>query len=101
MSSGDTNTMRDVVLIDGYRTPFAKAGSALARVSARELGRVAVSELLARSGVDPVDVDDVILGNVAGPSDSQNIARVVALLAGIPQRVPAVTVHRNCASGME
>jgi acetyl-CoA acyltransferase len=93
--------MRDVVLMDGYRTPFAKAGTALASVPARELGRVAVAELLARTGVDPNEVDEVILGNVAGPSDSANIARVVALLAGIPERVPAVTVHRNCASGME
>jgi acetyl-CoA acyltransferase len=93
--------MRDVVLLDGFRTPFAKAGTALARVPARELGRVAVSELLARHGVEPGDVDDFIFGNVAGPSDSQNVARVVALLAGIPKHVPAVTVHRNCASGME
>ena len=93
--------MRDVVLLDGFRTPFAKAGTALARVPARELGRIAVSELLARSGVSPADVDDVIIGNVAGPSDSANVARVIALLAGIPKHVPAVTVHRNCASGME
>jgi acetyl-CoA acyltransferase len=93
--------MRDVVLIDGFRTPFAKSGTALASVSARELGRVAVSEVLARYGVDPSDVDEVILGNVAQPSDSTNIARVVALLAGIPERVPAYTVQRNCASGME
>ena len=93
--------MRDVVLLDGFRTPFAKAGTALARVPARELGRIAVSELLARTGVSPSDIDDVIIGNVAGPSDSANIARVVSLLAGIPNHVPAVTVHRNCASGME
>ncbi|HET9950725.1 MAG TPA: thiolase family protein [Candidatus Eisenbacteria bacterium] len=93
--------MRDVVLLDGFRTPFAKAGTSLARVPARELGRIAVSELLARSGVAPSDVDDVIIGNVAGPSDSANVARVIALLAGIPNHVPAVTVHRNCASGME
>jgi len=93
--------MRDVVLIDGYRTPFAKAGTALANVRASELGRVAVSELLARSGADPSEIDEVILGNVAQPSESTNIARVVALLAGIPERVPAFTVQRNCASGME
>jgi acetyl-CoA acyltransferase len=93
--------MRDVVLIDGYRTPFAKAGTALADVHAAELGRVAVSELLARTGVDPGEIDEVILGNVAQPSDSTNIARVVALMAGIPERVPAYTVQRNCASGME
>ena len=93
--------MRDVVLMDGLRTPFAKAGTALATVPPRELGRIAVSELLARTGVDPRQVDEVIIGNVAGPSDSANVARVIALLAGIPERVPAYTVHRNCASGME
>jgi acetyl-CoA acyltransferase len=93
--------MRDVVLVDGFRTPFAKAGTTLATVPARELGRVAVSERLARHGVDPAAVDEVILGNVAQPSDSTNIARVVSLLAGIPERVPAFTVQRNCASGME
>jgi acetyl-CoA acyltransferase len=93
--------MRDVILTDGFRTPFAKAGTALAPVPARELGRMAVTELLARHGVDPLEVDEVILGNVAAPSDATNIARVVALLSGIPDRVPAVTVQRNCASGME
>ncbi len=93
--------MRDVVLMDGFRTPFAKAGTALASTPARELGRIAVSELLARHGVNPEEIDEVILGNVAQPSDSTNIARVVALLAGIPESAPAVTVQRNCASGME
>jgi acetyl-CoA acyltransferase len=93
--------MRDVILTDGFRTPFAKSGTALASVPARELGRIAVSELLARHAVDPAQIDEVILGNVAQPSDSTNIARVVALLAGIPEHVPAVTVQRNCASGME
>jgi acetyl-CoA acyltransferase len=93
--------MPDVVLIDGYRTPFAKAGTALAGVHAAELGRVAVSELLARTGVDPKEIDEVILGNVAQPSESTNIARVVALMAGLPDGVPAYTVQRNCASGME
>ena len=93
--------MQDVVLMDGFRTPFAKAGTALASTHARELGRIAVTELLARHGVDPMQVDEVIFGNVAQPSDSTNIARVVALLSGISERAPAVTVQRNCASGME
>jgi acetyl-CoA acyltransferase len=93
--------MRDVVLIDGYRTPFAKAGTALKDVHAAELGRIAVSELLARTGVDPSEIDEVILGNVAQPSEATNVSRVVALMAGIPEKVPAYTVQRNCASGME
>ena len=93
--------MQEVVLMDGFRTPLAKAGTALASTPARELGRIAVTELLARHGVDPAQVDEVIIGNVAQPSDSTNIARVVALLSGIPERAPALTVQRNCASGME
>jgi len=93
--------MRDVVLIDGYRTPFAKAGTALANVPAHELGRIAAAELLARTGIDPSEIDEVVLGNVASPSESTNVARVVALLAGVPERVPAFTVQRNCASGLE
>src|SRR5712671_5203825 len=93
--------MRDVVLIDGYRTPFAKAGTALKDVHAAELGRIAVSELLARTGIDPSEIDEVILGNVAQPSEATNVSRVVALMAGIPEKVPAYTVQRNCASGME
>jgi acetyl-CoA acetyltransferase len=59
------------------------------------------TELLARHGVDPLEVDEVILGNFAAPSDATNIARVVAHLAGIHERLPAVTVQRKCASGME
>src|SRR5258705_1660928 len=93
--------MPDVVLIDGSRPPFARAGTALASVHASELGRIAVSELRARTGVDPNEIDEVILGNVAGPSEATNVARVVALLAGIPEKVPAFTVQRNCASGLE
>src|SRR3989442_15862897 len=93
--------MRDVVLIDGYRTPFAKAGTALANVHASELGRIAFAELLARSGVDPSEIDEVILGNVAQPSESTNVARVVALMAGVPGRVPAHTVPRDRAPGLE
>src|SRR5947199_10683394 len=93
--------MREVVLIDGYRTPFAKAGTALADVHASALGRIAVSELLARTGVDPNEIDEVVMGNVAQPSECTNVARVVALLAAIPERLPALTVQRNCASGLE
>ncbi len=89
------------VIIDGLRAPFAKAGSDLADVPADELGRVAVNALLTRVGVDPGLIDHVIFGCVAQPADTANIARVIALRAGIPHRVPAVTVHRNCASGLE
>ncbi len=90
-----------LVLIDGIRTPFCKMGTDLASLAPDELGRVAVNALLARTGLNPALVDEVIFGCVAQPVDAANVARVIALRAGIPERVPAVTVHRNCASGME
>lgn len=92
---------RRVVVVDGVRTPFAKAGTALAEVSAVELARVAIRELLERTGLDPAEIDEVILGNAAPPSDAPNIARVAALEAGIPEAVPAFSVARNCASGFQ
>lgn len=92
---------RRVVIVDGVRTPFVKSGTRFENVPAQELGRAALRELLDRTGVDPGALDEVILGNIAGPADATNIARVVALKAGVPPRVPAYTVNRNCASGMQ
>src|SRR6266850_2678360 len=90
-----------LVIVDGVRTPFCKAGTDLARLGADELGRVAVGALLTRTGVDPALIDEVIFGCVGQPAEAANVARVIALRAGIPQEVPALTVHRNCASGCE
>jgi acetyl-CoA acetyltransferase family protein len=90
-----------LAIIDGVRTPFCKAGSDLAALGADELGRVAVGALLARTGLDPQLVDEVIFGCVAQPVDAINVARVIALRVGVPQAVPAATVCRNCASGFE
>src|SRR5437660_6428720 len=90
-----------LVIVDGVRTPFSKAGTDLASFGADELGRVAVNALLTRTGLDPALVDEVIFGCVAQPMDAANVARVIALRAGIPESVPASTVQRNCASGCE
>ncbi len=90
-----------IAIIDGLRTPMGKAGGALKSVSADDLGAFAVRELLARLPIPKEMIDEVILGNVAQPSNAANIARVVALKAGLSNSVPAYTVHRNCASGME
>ena len=90
-----------VWILAGVRTPFARAGTVLRGMSAVELGRLAVGELLARQELDPERLDEVILGNCAQPAEAANLARVTALRAGIPERVPGMTVHRNCASGME
>jgi acetyl-CoA C-acetyltransferase/acetyl-CoA acyltransferase len=94
------NTQR-LVIVDGVRTPFCKAGTELAQYSPDELGRIVVNALLTRTGIDPGIIDEVIFGCVSQPADAANLARVVSLRAGIPERVPAVTVHRNCASGCE
>ena len=95
------NSDQPIYIVDGVRTPFAKMGTAFAETDAVELGRVAVAELLAKTGLDPVTIEEVIFGCVAQPADAANIARVIALRAGVPDTVSAVTVHRNCASGFE
>ena len=92
---------RDVVIVEGVRTPFAKAGTKLKTVHAAKLGQVAMKDLIARTNLDVNLVDEVIIGNTGSPSDAVNIARVVALNAGLPQKTSAVTVHRNCASALE
>ncbi len=92
---------RDVVIIEGMRSPFAKSGTKLRDVHAAELGRVAMKETIARSNVDVNTIDEVIMGNAGNPSDAVNIARVVALNSGIPKSVSSFTVHRNCASALE
>jgi acetyl-CoA acetyltransferase family protein len=93
--------MKTAVIVDGLRTPFCKAGSTFAGLTAADLGRQVTVALLARTGLDPAMIDHVIFGCVSQPADTANIARVIALRSGIPQHVPALTVHRNCASGME
>ncbi len=93
--------MKDVVIIDGFRTPYAKAGTAFKDVHPVDLGAAVSREVLARTGVDPGMLDEVIVGNAGMPADAANIARVIALRAGIPEPVPAYSVQRNCASGMQ
>jgi acetyl-CoA C-acetyltransferase/acetyl-CoA acyltransferase len=93
--------MLDVAILEGIRTPFAKAFGPLAGVSAQELGRVVTHAVLERASLRPEQIDQVVFGNVALPADAANIARVIALLAGIPRDRIAHTVQRNCASGME
>jgi acetyl-CoA acetyltransferase family protein len=88
-------------IVDGARTPFSKMGTDLAAADAVELGRTAAAAVLARTGLDPAQIDEVIFGCVGQPIDAANAARVIALRAGVPAHVPAITVHRNCASGFE
>jgi acetyl-CoA C-acetyltransferase/acetyl-CoA acyltransferase len=93
--------MLDTAIVEGVRTPFCKAFGPLAAVPAHELGRLATRAVLERAGLRPDEVDQVVFGNVVMPAEAANIARVIALLAGVPQDRIAHTVQRNCASGME
>jgi acetyl-CoA acyltransferase len=92
---------RDVVIVDGIRTPFAKAGGPLKDVHPVELGRAALRELISRTNLNVKEISEVIIGNTGTPADAVNIARVVALNSGIPKEVSAFSVHRNCASALE
>lgn len=97
--------MKSAYLVSGIRSPFAKAGTDLKSVGGVELGRFALSELMARSGLSGDElgkvIDEVVIGNTGTPSDAANIARIVALRAGLPRHLSAYTVHRNCASALE
>jgi len=93
--------MKEVVIIDGLRTPYAKSGTALKDLSADALGAAVVREIVLRTGIDRELIDEVIVGNAGMPAEATNIARVISLRAGIPERIPAYSVQRNCASGMQ
>ncbi|HEB53542.1 MAG TPA: acetyl-CoA C-acyltransferase [bacterium] len=89
------------VLVAGVRTPFCKAGGALLGASAADLATHVFRELLDRTPIRRGDVDEVILGCAGPDAREANVARVAALRCGLPEETPAVTVMRNCASGME
>lgn len=89
------------VIAAGLRLPQARAGGAFGREDAGHLGAVVCRELFARTGLDTARLDEVIVGCVGPPHDQANVARVIALRAGVPRHVPAQTVARNCASGMQ
>ncbi|MEN8133907.1 MAG: thiolase family protein [Thermodesulfobacteriota bacterium] len=90
-----------IAIVGGVRTPYVKAGTYFTDLSAVDLGRLVVKELIARTGIDPDVLDSVVIGNVSQPMEAVNIARVISIFAGIPEHVPAFTVHRNCASGLQ
>lgn len=93
--------MKQVVIVDGLRTPFVKFTTDFKDIPAQELAAIVLRELLERLNLPGKDVDEVIVGNVAQPPEATNIARNIALLAGVPREVPAFSVQRNCSSGMQ
>jgi 3-oxoadipyl-CoA thiolase len=91
----------EAYLVGGVRTPVGRYGGALASVRPDDLAALVVAEAVARVGIDPAHLDEVVLGaaNQAG-EDNRNVARMAVLLAGFPDDIPAYTVNRLCASGM-
>lgn len=92
---------REAVIVDGVRTPQGVFGGALKQLTAQQLGETALRELLKRTNVKAAELEQVVIGCVGQGSDAPNIARVIALHAGVPIQVPGFTVQRNCASGLQ
>ena len=97
-----TPMTRRVAIVAAVRTPIGRHGGSLASVRPDDLAAHAIRAVVARAGVDPALIDDVYFGdtNQAG-EDNRNVARMAALLAGLPPTVPGATVNRLCASGLE
>jgi 3-oxoadipyl-CoA thiolase len=92
----------DAYICAGLRTPVGKHGGALASMRADDLAAIPIKAVVERTGIDPLSIDDVILGctNQAG-EDNRNVARMALLLAGLPVEVPGQTVNRLCGSGLQ
>jgi len=94
--------VRDVVIVDAVRTPIGRYGGVLRDVRPDDLAALVIAALVRRTGIDPACVEDVVFGcaNQAG-EDNRNVARMAALLAGLPVEVPGQTVNRLCGSGLQ
>ena len=90
-----------VVIVDGVRTPFVKAYTDFADMTALDLSRVATAELVARTGVDTSEIDEVIMGTVLPSPHAPNLAREVVLSADLPRNIPGYTLGRACASSAQ
>ncbi len=94
--------MADVWIVAGARTPFGTFGGSFVDVNAEELGVAAAKGALEKAGVEPEQVDNVVMGNVIQTHNgAPYLARHVALRAGIPIETPALTVNRLCGSGLQ
>jgi len=93
--------MQDVVIVAATRTAIGSFQGALAGVSAVDLGAAVIRQLLAQTGLDPAQVDEVIMGQVLTAGAGQNPARQSAIKAGLPFTVPAMTLNKVCGSGLK
>jgi len=93
--------MSNAVIVAAARTAIGKFGGSLAKVPASELGAIVIKEVLARAGVKPDQVDEVIMGQVLAAGVGQNPARQAVIKAGLPVTVPAMTINKVCGSGLK
>ena len=93
--------MEEIVIVSAVRTPVGKFQGAFSDLSATQLGAIAVREAVKRAGVDPAQVDEVIMGNVVSAGLGQNPARQAALNGGLPPEVSALTINKVCGSGLK
>lgn len=92
--------MKNVVIASAVRTPVGSFNGALKSVSAIDLGVIAAKEAIKRAGINPEQIDEVLLGNVLQAGLGQNPARQIAMGAGVPKEVPAMTINKVCGSGL-
>jgi len=93
--------MKEVVIVSACRTAIGTFGGSLRDLNGAVIGSIVMKEAINRAGIKADMIDDVRFGCCLEPTDALNVARVSALMAGIPDNVPAVTVNRVCISGME
>ena len=94
-------TTNEVVIVSAVRTPIGSFLGGLQNVKATELGAIVIKAALEKAGVNPSEVDDVIMGNVLQAGLGQNPARQAALAAGVPQEASAITINKVCGSGLQ
>ena len=93
--------MKDVVIVSAVRTPIGSFGGALSGISAPKLGATAISAAIKKAGIQPKDVEEVLMGNVLQAGIGQAPARQAAIYAGISENVPCTTINKVCSSGMK
>ena len=93
--------MKDVVIVSACRTAIGAFGGTLKDLNGAYIASVTMKEAVKRAGIDPAIIDDVRYGTCVEHHDTLNTTRVAALMAGIPDTVPAATINRVCISGME
>ena len=93
--------MKEVVIVEAKRTPIGKMNGMLQHVSAKDLAKTVLANLIEETKLSSDEIDEIIVGNVDAPSDAPNIGRIAALELGWKQEIPAYMVNQNCSSGMQ